>query len=77
MMPLQEAYSLMQQQPEGNVKLIIELLQRMTLITEEAAPLSFKRTGQAKGLVQFPEDFDEHFDDLNDEISALFEGGLA
>ena len=76
MNPIQEAYTLMQQQPEGNIRIIIELLQRMKpeFPSEDRQP--FKRTGLAKGLVRLPEDFDEHFDDMNPEIADLFYGGL-
>ena len=33
-----------------------------------------KRTGKAKGLFELPEDFDEHFGDMDAEIAASFEG---
>ena len=76
MTPIQEAYALMQQQPESNIKIIVELLQRMVPTVKDADSLQpFRRTGRAKGLVIFPKDFDEHFDDLNEEISNEFSGG--
>lgn len=34
----------------------------------------FKRTGKAKGVFNLSADFDEHFDDMNDEIAAMFYG---
>lgn len=74
--PIQEAYALMQQ-PESNIKIIVELLQKMLPTPKEEAAKPFRRTGVAKGLVQFPADFDEHFDDLNPEISEMFNGGIA
>ena len=36
---------------------------------------SFRRTGQAKGLIKLPEDFDEHFSDMDAEIAEMFYGG--
>ncbi len=74
MTPIQEAYALMQKQPEGNIRIIVELLHRMLPAAEEKVPYTAKRTGLAEGLVQFPEDFDEHFGDLDPEISELFNG---
>ena len=75
--PIQEAYALMQQQPESNIRIIVELLQKMLPTPKEETAKPFRRTGVAKGLVQFPVDFDEHFDDLNPEISEMFNGGIA
>lgn len=75
MTPIQEAYALMQQQPDENIKVIIELLHRMVPTKKEETVRPFRRTGLAKGLVHFPKDFDEHFDDLNVEISAELDGG--
>lgn len=42
----------------------------------EAAKQPFKRTGLAKGLVELPEDFDEHFNDLDGEIAEMFDGSV-
>ena len=75
---MQEAYTLMQKQPESNIKIIVELLRTMSPSvsdkpkTKPVAPL--KRTGMAKGVITFPADFDDHFDDLNEEIAAMFSG---
>ena len=77
MTPIQEAYALMQRQPESNIRIIVELLQRMTPVAQEQSPRPFKRTGLSKGLIHFNADFDEHFDDLNAEISEMFNGGIA
>lgn len=67
---IQEAYSLMREQPERNLRLIVDLLHTMTPKTTAAG----KRTGLANGTISFPVDFDEHFDDLNDEITDMFTG---
>ena len=78
MTPIQEAYTLMLEQPENNIKLIIDLLHSMDPRMEKPKQISdklpFKRTGLAKGKVHLPEDFDEHFDNLDKEISKMFYG---
>lgn len=75
---IQEAYVLMQGLPESNIKSIVDLLHTMYPYKEKTESKdidsSFKRTGSAEGIIQFPEDFDEHFDDLDQEISELFNG---
>lgn len=75
---MQEAYVLMQRQPESNLKILVDLMKRMSLEStskrEAVAASSFKRTGVARGTLELPADFDEHFDDLNDEIAAMFIG---
>ena len=74
--PIQEAYALMQKQPEGNIQIIVELLRKMLPEPKVETRKQAKRTGLSKGLVHFPEDFDEHFDDMNSEIIDLFYGGM-
>lgn len=78
MTPIQEAYTLMSEQPEDNIKLIIQLLHTMNPGVEKSVQTDsknpFKRTGLAKGKVHLPEDFDEHFDSMDKEISDLFYG---
>lgn len=80
MTPIQEAYALMQEQPESNIKLIVELLRTMSPYKEdirtETAARTFKRTGLAKETIHLPEDFDEHFSDADKEISEMFYRGL-
>lgn len=74
---LQEAYALMQEQPEKNIRLIVDLLQTMSLNKETEAGMrheSFRRTGLAKGLVELPDDFDETFDALDKDIEKMFYG---
>lgn len=77
MSPIQEAYMLMQHQPESNIQLIVNLLRAMPVKVDSTltVPRSFKRTGIAKGKLELPDDFDEHFDDLNEEIAESFYGG--
>lgn len=74
---LQEAYTLMQGQPEKNIQLIVELLRTMSSKKEAATkepPKFFKRTGLAKEMVKLPDDFDEAFDALDKDIEELFYG---
>ena len=37
-----------------------------------AASRPFRRTGLAKGLIDLPDDFAEHFNDMDTEIAAMF-----
>ena len=39
-----------------------------------AASPPFRRTGLAKGLIDLPDDFDEHFNDMDAEIATMFYG---
>lgn len=74
---LQEAYALMQEQPEKNIQLIVDLLQTMSLKKKPAARMphkGFKRTGLAKGMVELPDGFDETFDALDEDVREMFEG---
>lgn len=75
MTPIQEAYALMQRQSDGNIRLIVQLLQKMSPTAPQDRARPIQRTGTGKGMVEFPADFDEHFDDLNAEIAELFNGG--
>lgn len=74
---IQEAYALMQKQSDENIQVIIDLLHAMTpggsgQVIKEQRP--FRRTGVAKNEITLPHDFDEHFDDLNEEIAKSFYG---
>ena len=75
----QEAYTLIQRQPESNLRILIDLLRTMApakhYSDEKLSAKPFRRTGAANGTVCFPKDFDEHFDDLNEEIAAMFYEG--
>lgn len=80
MTPIQEAYALMQEQPAGNIKLVIDLLHAMAPCAEQTqadgAARIFKRTGLAKETIELPEDFDENFDQMDKDIADLFYGGI-
>ena len=77
MTPVQEVTQIMERMPLQNQKVVLELL-RMMRYEEKRSPAlivndaPFKRTG--KSNFHLPADFDEHFDDLNDEIADLFSG---
>ncbi len=70
---LQEAYTLMQRQPEKNIRLIVDLLRTMS-VRENAQTQVFRRTGLAKKAVNLPGDFDETFDALDHDIEEMFYG---
>jgi hypothetical protein len=42
------------------------------MLVSNAHKTGFKRTGKSDFVL--PADFDEHFDDLNDEIATMFMG---
>ena len=74
---LQEAYTLLQEQPEKKIQLIVELLQTMPVKKDVAAKMPskiLKRTGLTKETVNLPDDFDETFDALDKEVEELFYG---
>ena len=70
---LQEAYTLMQRQPEKNIRLIVDLLRTMS-VRENAQTQVFRRTGLAKEAVNLPGDFDDTFDALDHDIEEMFYG---
>ena len=74
---VQEATEIMQKMPEQNQRVVVDLLKIMTYninIQPEQSQQSepFKRTGRVS--FDLPPGFDEHFDDANDEIAAMFYG---
>ena len=73
MTSLQEAYTLMQRQPEKNIRLIVDLLRTMS-VRDNAQTQVFRRTVLAKEAVNLPGDFDETFDALDHDIEEMFYG---
>ena len=78
---IQEAYSLIQRQPEKNLKLIVDMLRHMVNNSSmEMRGLSDinltqnrpYRLGIYQNRFNLPEEFYEHFNDDNDEIWADF-----
>ena len=73
----QEAYALIQKQPENNIRLVIELLKKMDIKSESIknadSKKPFRRTGLAKGKIVLPDNFDKVFDAMDEEIEQMFE----
>ena len=74
---VQEAAQIMEKMPIKNQRIVVDLLRMMSagITPVDAGSMvngPFKRTGKSK--FNLPADFDEHFDDLNDEVAALFYG---
>ena len=77
---IQEATMIMENMPMEDQRLFVDLLRMISRNTtpQQADHLNagnFKRTGKAS--FKLPEDFDEHFDDMNEEIASLFYGEMA
>ena len=74
---VQEAVSIMEKLPVRSQQVVVDLLKMLSSYPESAAmpdqqEAGFKRTGRSD--FSLPADFDEHFDDLNGEIAAMFMG---
>lgn len=78
---VQEATNLMQRMPEQNVRLVVELLRTMNPVADKAADMlssnpRARRIGAAVNEISLPDDFDEQFDALDEEIATMFYGNL-
>ena len=74
---VQEAARIMERMPRKKQQIVLDLLRMMntgseTTVARSGVQSATKRTGKAD--FKLPADFDEHFDDLNDEIAAMFSG---
>lgn len=74
---IQEVTHIMLQMPKRKQQVVLDLLRMMNHDADWSASnqrdkAKFRRTGKAK--FKLPADFDEHFDDMNDEIAAMFAG---
>jgi len=74
---VQQATRMMEKLPVSSQQIVVDLLKMLssnseTSISSNAQEPGFKRTG--KSDFSLPADFDEHFDDLNDEIATMFMG---
>ncbi len=74
---IQEATGIMEKMPRKNQQMVVDLLKMMYIGVETVNSVNtetteFKRTG--KSDFNLPIDFDEHFDDINDEIAVMFSG---
>ena len=76
----QEAFQLLLEQPEKNLQIIVDLLKLLhpvkTDVNAKKEVTGVHRVGVGKDIIHLPEDFFEHFDDSNDEIEAMFYGGV-
>ena len=75
---IQEASALMAEQPESNLRIIIDLLHAMDQSGQNSKKMddTTKRIGVAKGKIILPEGFDEEFDSLDSEIAEMLYGGV-
>ena len=74
---VQQATSMLEKLPTGSQQVVVDLLKMLNSANESTImpnthETGFKRTG--KSDFSLPVDFDEHFDDMNDEIAARFMG---
>ena len=74
---VQEAARIMEGMPRKKQQVVLDLLRVMSQGTsvsenQQETVKGFRRTGKTK--FQLPADFDEHFDDMNHEIAAMFAG---
>ena len=76
---IEEATILLEKMPQKKQLMAVDFLRMISNnsnrsenkdMKQKAAP--FKRTGLSD--FNLPDDFDEHFDDLNSEIASLFSG---
>ena len=74
---VQQATTMMERLPVRSQQVVVDLLKMLSNYSESAVmpdanKTGFKRTGKSDFVL--PADFDEHFDDLNDEIATMFMG---
>ncbi len=74
---VQQATTMMEKLPVRSQQVVVDLLKMLSDYSESAVmpdanKTGFKRTGKSDFVL--PADFDEHFDDLNDEIATMFMG---
>ena len=74
---VQQATSMMEKLPISSQQVVVDLLKMLSANSESSIlsngqVIGFKRTGKSE--FSLPADFDEHFDDLNDEIATMFMG---
>ncbi len=77
---IQEATGIMEKMPRRSQQIVVDLLKMIysgveTADSTNTGTTEFKRTG--KSNFNLPADFDEHFDDMNDEIAIMFSGESA
>ena len=73
----QEAYALLQSQPDSNIKIIVDLLRALSGSNQrdtDTKTTTPRRFGLAKGEFSLPSDFLELSNALDDEIAKDFYG---
>ena len=72
----QEATTLLERQPEANIRIIIDLLHAMDHAKNSVSDsvTNKRRIGIAKDKINLPDGFDEAFDSLDSEVADLFNG---
>ena len=66
---VQQATSMMEKLPVRSQQVVVDLLKMLSGYSESSVLSNTHEPG-----FSLPDDFDEHFDDLNDEIATLFMG---
>ena len=74
---VQQAANMLEKLPIRSQQIVVDLLKMLsgdpeTAVISDDRETGFRRTG--KSDFALPADFDEHFDDLNGEIAAMFMG---
>ena len=74
---VQQATNMMEKLPIRSQQVVVDLLKMLSGYSESGVKpgnreTEFRRTGKSDFVL--PADFDEHFDDLNGEITAMFMG---
>ena len=69
----QEAIELIQEQPNDNMTAIVDFIKSLTVKPKKKSK-EIRKFGIGKDIIKLPDDFYEHFDDMNDEIAAMFYG---
>ena len=66
----------MQSQPESNIRIIVDLLRRMTPTISRTNTKHVKRTGLGMNAHQLPPSFDSDFDTIDADLeSNLYKNG--
>ena len=74
---VQQATDMMEKLPIRSQQVVVDLLKMLSGYSESAVKLDIRETGfrrTGKSDFDLPADFDEHFDDMNGEIAAMFMG---
>ncbi|MBQ9437130.1 MAG: hypothetical protein IJU50_02245 [Lachnospiraceae bacterium] len=74
---IQEATAMMEKMPIKSQQVVVDLLRMINVTSisaesDETTASQFKRTG--KSNFNLPADFDDHFNDMDEEIASMFYG---